>query len=546
MVDVDINAKIPIIRVGPEEKLLQNGTESESIIGRTQINNYHHHDQSKLKLPVPSFRRIPRQAHMKRSHTAKAFKKKRDGETHSYFHYEEPSLKELDERVEYDMDVEDMRWLETFNNTYANEYKFHLSESDFEKVMDRLEKESYFESSKADRDDRPDIDDDAVCAICGDGDCNNANAIIFCDMCDLAVHQECYGVPYVPLGQWLCKRCQFSPAQNVECCLCPNLGGAFKQTETSSFNLNNDSNGVDKKKNKIKIKPKGWAHVVCALWVPEVAFANTVFLEPIEGIENIEPARWKLRCYICSQKYKGACIQCSKPNCYQPFHVTCAKQAGLYMRIRPHQYESDGQPYQDVIREAFCDKHTPPGESLGGGMYSGDETDEDIDSEQYRKKEQGRRKNIKKTRETLAKQTKEYKKDAAIFKVDEEKIMKISKVITIRGKKSAHVEAKLSKIRHDYAQRVHAYWIEKRKARHGVPLLRRLQVSLNARPDIKLDGDKDKEKFVSLRYDLEKSRMLMGDIKKRERFKMRMIKKGMEIVAVKLDIFDMEHPAAED
>lgn len=52
---------------------------------------------------------------------------------------------------------------------------------------------------------------------------------------------------------YVLSRCLHSPSCMVDCVLCPNNCGAFKQTDRGL-----------------------WAHVVCALWIPEVRFANTV------------------------------------------------------------------------------------------------------------------------------------------------------------------------------------------------------------------------------------------------------------------------------
>ena len=46
-------------------------------------------------------------------------------------------------------------------------------------------------------------EDEALCAVCGGGDSDKAtgNEIVFCERCDVAVHQKCYAVDNIPAGK---------------------------------------------------------------------------------------------------------------------------------------------------------------------------------------------------------------------------------------------------------------------------------------------------------------------------------------------------------
>ncbi|XP_070792866.1 peregrin isoform X5 [Pituophis catenifer annectens] len=450
----------------------------------------------------------------------------------SYYRYIEKSAEELDEEVEYDMDEEDYIWLDIMNERRKTEGVSPIPQEIFEYLMDRLEKESYFESHNK-GDPNALVDEDAVCCICNDGECQNSNVILFCDMCNLAVHQECYGVPYIPEGQWLCRRCLQSPSRAVDCALCPNKGGAFKQTDDGR-----------------------WAHVVCALWIPEVCFANTVFLEPIDSIEHIPPARWKLTCYICKQRGSGACIQCHKANCYTAFHVTCAQQAGLYMKMEPVRETGANGTSFSVRKTAYCDIHTPPGSmrrlpalSHSEGEEEEEEEEEDgksWSSEKVKRAKAKSRIKMKKARKILA----EKRAAAPVVSVPcipPHRLSKITNRLTLQRKSQ-------------FMQRLHSYWTLKRQSRNGVPLLRRLQTHLQSHrnceqgrpappPPVAKTEQRDntedknwalKEQLKSwqrLRHDLERARLLVELIRKREKLKRETIKIQQVALEVQLTPF---------
>jgi hypothetical protein len=89
--------------------------------------------------------------------------------------------------------------------------------------------------------------DDDLCACCLDGDVYDDNNIIYCDGCNVAVHQQCYGITEVPEGSWLCNPCQEQSTTAV-CDLCKQPGGALRNTDLSGK----------------------WVHVLCASWMGEI------------------------------------------------------------------------------------------------------------------------------------------------------------------------------------------------------------------------------------------------------------------------------------
>jgi hypothetical protein len=50
---------------------------------------------------------------------------------------------------------------------------------------------------------------EAYCSICFSGDYGRSNMILYCDGCNIGVHQSCYGVVLIPEGSFLCDKCTY-------------------------------------------------------------------------------------------------------------------------------------------------------------------------------------------------------------------------------------------------------------------------------------------------------------------------------------------------
>ncbi|GJN89086.1 hypothetical protein Rhopal_002060-T1 [Rhodotorula paludigena] len=430
---------------------------------------------------------------------------------HRYLRWHQPLEAELAKQVEYDMDEQDQLWLDSLNADRKRDGHAPISYEVFEVIMDKIEKEWFDLTRNVPKRTNALPSEDSKCAICDDGECENANAIVFCDGCNLAVHQDCYGVPYIPEGQWLCRKCTVSPDKPVTCVLCPRSYGAFKQTTTGQ-----------------------WAHLLCAIWIPDTSVSNTVYMEPVDGIEHIPKSRWKLVCYLCKKRV-GACIQCASRTCYTAFHVTCAREYGLSLKMK------QGLGAAGELR-AYCDKHgevapSRPGTPALGQLKSRPSTPSTPTLAGAS------------TSTSLLKLTLKLPSSSSTpgpsNKTPSRPLLPAAAAVGGRAYKAtlpsrgppivplriaervvAYLGTKLKLPgKKDVVNVVCRYWSLKREARRGAPLLKRIHLepwtaSATSRQQSESDKAHKLELIRLLRNDLEKVRMLTERVRKRERKKL--------------------------
>ncbi|XP_060564913.1 LOW QUALITY PROTEIN: protein Jade-3-like [Ruditapes philippinarum] len=392
-------------------------------------------------------------------------------ETYQLGQHELTGMSQLSEQVvRYDLDDLDVSWLKQLNVQREEVGEIQIVEWTMERVIEALEAQCHenMETKKKTEEGLGiEYDEDIVCEICQSPDSEDTNEMVFCDGCDICVHQACYGIQTVPEGSWLCRTCALGikPA----CILCPKVGGAMKSTRSGTK----------------------WSHVSCAIWIPEVTIGCVEKMEPITKISMIPASRWSLICCICKERC-GACIQCSVKACKTAFHVTCAISEKLEMKT----VLIEDKNTEDVKLKAFCPKHS----------RKRDRNSSESETDSPRKSVNG----------TPIKECQMSEEEKATIRAErlhklEEEFYGLVKVPEI----ASHLELPEEVVDH-----IFVYWKLKRRSMFNRPLLTPKTEEADLLEKQQEDSLLARMKmFVHLRQDLERVRNLSYMISRREKIK---------------------------
>ncbi|XP_055463880.1 protein Jade-3 [Psammomys obesus] len=378
----------------------------------------------------------------------------------------------------YDLDDMDIFWLQELNEDLGEMGYGPIDETLMEKtieVLERLCHENMNHAIETEEGLGIEYDEDVICDVCQSPDSEEGNDMVFCDKCNVCVHQACYGILKIPEGSWLCRSCVLGIYP--QCVLCPKKGGAMKTTRTG---------------NK-------WAHVSCALWIPEVSIACPERMEPITKISHIPPRRWALVCSLCKLK-TGACIQCSVKSCITAFHVTCAFEHGLEMKT----ILDEGD---EVKFKSFCLKHSQNKPKPGEAEYH-----------HHRVAEQSQAKGEKIS--LRAQKLRELEEEFyTLVQVDD-----VAK------------ELGLSTLTVDF---IYNYWKLKRKSNFNKPLIPPKEEEENGLVQPKEESIHTRMRmFMHLRQDLERVRNLCYMISRREKLKLSHTKVQEQIFGLQVQLIN--------
>eukprot|EP00986_Skeletonema_menzelii_P009435 scaffold4301_cov144-Skeletonema_menzelii.AAC.2 len=218
------------------------------------------------------------------------------------------------------------------NGTAAKRQKDEKTLEEYAEVQKRLHEADLAWQAQLDQ------DMDAVCDICFDGEVTPENQIIFCDTCNVAVHQGCYGIDKVPSGNYFCRACThfeidkaFLAAErrrgprtkptrpHINCELCPRRHGAFVLVDSPQ--LANPEPTDNPKKAK-------WVHVSCAKW-HGMNYVDIGLKDKIEDVTVLK--NWFRgaghKCCLCDSSI-GAMHQCRHEGCDEWLHLTCGRSIG--------------------------------------------------------------------------------------------------------------------------------------------------------------------------------------------------------------------------
>ena len=221
-----------------------------------------------------------------------------------------------------------------------------------------------------------DNEEDGACGVCGSKHSEEEDALIFCDGCDVAVHQLCYNISdetAASAEDWFCEACQElregkRDASPLKCVICesgrPN-GTDFYRDVPLAFKRATSLPRAYAKERLVN-DPHGswrdcWAHVACAAWVPECGFVDeNRQIAALCG--DLSEVRSKGKCDFCGER--GQIVQCSRKRCAASFHPACILRELMGPREWSRRWDA-GHPgafvryagAAEAVGEVICGKH---------------------------------------------------------------------------------------------------------------------------------------------------------------------------------------------